>query len=81
MVKNQKSDSETKKCLFRKFSGKKADFPNLKEDCVTFFNTVKSQYIGDYAQCFYEKFRTLAETAKTNKTVFYPIMSKHPEDV
>ena len=47
MAKNQKSDSEEKKYSFRKFSGKKADFPNLEEDCVTFFNKVKSQYIRD----------------------------------
>ena len=70
MSKNQKSDSEEKKYSFRKFSGKKADFPNLEEDCVTFFNKVKSQYIGDYGLCFFEKFKELAETAKTNKTIF-----------
>ena len=63
MAKNQKPDSQQKKYSFRKFSGKKADFPNLEEDCVIFFNKTKSQYIGDYGRCFFEKFKLLGISA------------------
>jgi hypothetical protein len=80
-LKMVKKPDDEKRFSIRKFSGKKTDWPKLEEDAVTFLSKNNETYIGDYARCFFDKFKELAELAKTNKTVFYPILSKHDDAV
>ena len=72
---------EEKNFPIRRFSGKKSDWPALEEDAVMYFQKSKKAYIGDYARCFFEKFKELTEAAKINKTNFYLILAKHNESV